>query len=101
MSAKYPATESYRRPLNEQPLAPRAQPKRRRAGAFSAARRHAGRICAAEPRRRASCSRAAGHRAAHAPQPPEPQRSNADDLFPDHKRDEQFEIPAFLRRQSN
>ena len=25
----------------------------------------------------------------------------ADDLFPDHKRDEQFEIPAFLRRQSN
>jgi hypothetical protein len=31
---------------------------------------------------------------------PEPQRNN-DDLFPDHKRDEQFEIPAFLRRQSN
>jgi cell division protein FtsZ len=26
---------------------------------------------------------------------------NAADLFPDHKRDEQFEIPAFLRRQSN
>ena len=24
-----------------------------------------------------------------------------DDLFPDHKRDEQFEIPAFLRRQQN
>ncbi len=24
-----------------------------------------------------------------------------DDLFPDHKRDEQFEIPAFLRRQTN
>jgi cell division protein FtsZ len=38
------------------------------------------------------------------PQPqteaPRPQ-SLADDLFPDHKRDEQFEIPAFLRRQSN
>ena len=29
------------------------------------------------------------------------ERNNADDLFPDHKRDEQFEIPAFLRRQSN
>ena len=28
-------------------------------------------------------------------------QSLADDLFPDHKRDEQFEIPAFLRRQSN
>jgi hypothetical protein len=25
----------------------------------------------------------------------------ADDLFPDHKRDEQFEIPAFLRRQTS
>jgi cell division protein FtsZ len=24
-----------------------------------------------------------------------------DDLFPDHKRDDQFEIPAFLRRQTN
>src|SRR5262249_55065746 len=36
-----------------------------------------------------------------APQPQEMPRGNADDLFPDHKRDEQFEIPAFLRRQSN
>ena len=25
----------------------------------------------------------------------------ADDLFPEHKKDEQFEIPAFLRRQTN
>jgi cell division protein FtsZ len=36
-------------------------------------------------------------------QPSEQQRqqTDANDLFPDHKRDEQFEIPAFLRRQSN
>ena len=34
---------------------------------------------------------------AEAPRP----ASLAEDLFPDHKRDEQFEIPAFLRRQSN
>jgi hypothetical protein len=27
--------------------------------------------------------------------------SQPDDLFPDHKRDDQFEIPAFLRRQTN
>jgi len=33
--------------------------------------------------------------------PADAPKSNADDLFPDHKRDEQFEIPAFLRRQSN
>ena len=32
---------------------------------------------------------------------PRPPQNLADDLFPDHKRDEQFEIPAFLRRQSN
>ena len=40
---------------------------------------------------------------ARAQQPAEQQRAAADatDLFPDHKRDEQFEIPAFLRRQSN
>jgi cell division protein FtsZ len=28
-------------------------------------------------------------------------QSVADDLFPDHKKDDQFEIPAFLRRQTN
>ena len=46
----------------------------------------------------------AAPRATAQPMPPMPQpveRNNADDLFPDHKRDEQFEIPAFLRRQSN
>jgi cell division protein FtsZ len=35
------------------------------------------------------------------PQRPAPQQQAADDLFPDHKRDDQFEIPAFLRRQTN
>ena len=30
-----------------------------------------------------------------------PDAPRGDDLFPDHKRDEQFEIPAFLRRQSS
>jgi hypothetical protein len=34
-------------------------------------------------------------RASNAPQ------ANADDLFPDFKKDDQFEIPAFLRRQTN
>ncbi|HTW34649.1 MAG TPA: cell division protein FtsZ [Rhizomicrobium sp.] len=34
---------------------------------------------------------------------PEPQRGadTGDDLFPEHKKDDQFEIPAFLRRQTN
>ncbi|HEY5346915.1 MAG TPA: cell division protein FtsZ [Rhizomicrobium sp.] len=35
------------------------------------------------------------------PQQAAAQAPNADDLFPDHNRDEQFEIPAFLRRQSS
>ncbi|HSM95894.1 MAG TPA: cell division protein FtsZ [Rhizomicrobium sp.] len=34
------------------------------------------------------------------PRQPAPQ-SNADDLFPESKKDDQFEIPAFLRRQQN
>ena len=33
--------------------------------------------------------------------PRNPQQTVADDLFPDHKKDDQFEIPAFLRRQTN
>jgi cell division protein FtsZ len=37
--------------------------------------------------------------------PSEPQRtaqqSAEDDLFPEHRKDDQFEIPAFLRRQTN
>jgi cell division protein FtsZ len=31
----------------------------------------------------------------------QPQQNSAEDLFPDHKKDDQFEIPAFLRRQTN
>jgi cell division protein FtsZ len=30
-----------------------------------------------------------------------PAQTSAEDLFPDHKKDDQFEIPAFLRRQQN
>jgi len=34
-------------------------------------------------------------------QQPQQTQPQDDDLFPDHKRDDQFEIPAFLRRQTN
>ena len=97
MSAKYPATEN-RRPLNEQPLVPHAPAEKKAGWSIFGRKKHAADMRnepAAEPR-------AAAPRAIAQPMPqPEPQRSNADDLFPDHKRDEQFEIPAFLRRQSN
>ncbi|MEJ0041981.1 MAG: hypothetical protein WDM81_07100 [Rhizomicrobium sp.] len=49
------------------------------------------------PAPRATAQPIARPQAAEAPKP----TTLADDLFPDHKRDEQFEIPAFLRRQSN
>jgi cell division protein FtsZ len=32
---------------------------------------------------------------------PAPAANTAEDLFPDHQKDDQFEIPAFLRRQTN
>jgi cell division protein FtsZ len=35
------------------------------------------------------------------PRPAQPQQTSGDDLFPDHNRDDQFEIPAFLRRQQS
>ena len=35
------------------------------------------------------------------PRPAQTPQNVADDLFPDHKKDDQFEIPAFLRRQTN
>ena len=39
-------------------------------------------------------------RAAEVARAPAPQ-TDASDLFPEHKKDDQFEIPAFLRRQQN
>ena len=42
-----------------------------------------------------------GSRAEGDPQRPQQAGQQPDDLFPDHKRDDQFEIPAFLRRQSS
>ena len=51
------------------------------------------------PAPRATAQPMARPPAAEAPRPA-PQNL-ADDLFPEHKHDEQFEIPAFLRRQSN
>jgi cell division protein FtsZ len=105
-SARYPATE-VRRPLNEQPLAPRAEPEKKAGWSIFGRKKAPADIRAEalsdsrgpEPRA-AAAPRATAQPMAPMPQP-EPQRSNGDDLFPDHKRDEQFEIPAFLRRQSN
>ena len=102
--ARYPATESYR-PLDQQPLAPKpaAQAEKKAGWGFFGKKKTAPDM-RAEP---APEPRAAAAPRATAQQMPQPQMTptvspnGADDLFPDHKRDEQFEIPAFLRRQSN
>ena len=89
-------------PRMEPVRAPAPEPEKRLFGLF-------GRKKKDEPRQEPMLQRpapAASPRAAAQPlarpsgETPRPQ-TLADDLFPDHKRDEQFEIPAFLRRQSN
>ncbi len=120
MAVKYPAVESHR-PLAEQPLAPKPAPQKKSGWGFFGRKAAPKSDMRAEPRDDAKAAarvvlRAEGPRPApKAPAPaPVPGRATAqpmqrmeplpptgDDLFPDHKRDEQFEIPAFLRRQSN
>ncbi len=104
---KYAVTESYR-PVNEQPFATKPKEEKKGWGFFG--RKKAAPDMRAEPmvEQRAPEPRAAAPRATAQTMPPMPQpeqaealRGKDDDLFPDHKRDEQFEIPAFLRRQSN
>jgi len=104
-SVRYPATESYR-PLEQQPKASRPAEKKSGGWGFFGRKKGAPDLRAeplAEPR--ASAMDRPAPRATAQPLPQAPQgeapRNHADDLFPDHKRDEQFEIPAFLRRQSN
>jgi cell division protein FtsZ len=118
-AARYPATESYR-PLDQQPLSPArqaAQPKKRGWGFFGRSKpqddmrsepmaEHPAPI----PQPRATAQTMSRPAPVEQPVPAQQQAGQqqggqqqgpADDLFPDHRRDEQFEIPAFLRRQAN
>jgi cell division protein FtsZ len=104
-ATRYPVTETYR-PLEQQPLAQPAAEKKSSWGFFG--RKKAAPDMRAEPapepRVAATSERMPAQRATAQTMPasqPLPDAARADDLFPDHKRDEQFEIPAFLRRQSN
>jgi cell division protein FtsZ len=97
---KYPATETYR-PLEQQPMAQAPAAEKKGGWGFFGRKKTPDLRAepAPEPRMAAPVQRAT---ATPMPQPQsEAPRAKDDDLFPDHKRDEQFEIPAFLRRQSN
>jgi cell division protein FtsZ len=99
MSVKYPATETYR-PLAQQPLA--REPEKKGWGFFGRKKAPDMRAePAPEPRMAPTSNQGAPRATAQTMPQPEMPKSNGEDLFPDHKRDEQFEIPAFLRRQSN
>jgi cell division protein FtsZ len=106
-AVRYPTVET-RRPLEQQPMASgHVEPPKKGWSIFG--RKKTAADIRAEPMPevpRAPMPRATAQVMPQQPmpqqvQPQEMPRSNADDLFPDHKRDEQFEIPAFLRRQSN
>ncbi|MEI9994935.1 MAG: cell division protein FtsZ [Rhizomicrobium sp.] len=86
-------------PMRPQPIAP--EPEKKLFGLFGRKKKDEPRI---EPLQQRPAPRATAQPiVARQPQQDAPKAapSLADDLFPDHKRDEQFEIPAFLRRQSN
>jgi cell division protein FtsZ len=79
--------------------APQPEPERRGWGLFGRKKKDEPRL---EPVQQRTAPRATAQpMAPRAQAPAQPSQNLADDLFPEHKRDEQFEIPAFLRRQSN
>jgi cell division protein FtsZ len=99
-----PAVVRPHQPVRIQQPAPQPEPERR--GWFL--RKKPKEDLRVEPapapvQRAAIPPRASAQVMTRSPSPAEPlrQAQTGDDLFPDHKRDEQFEIPAFLRRQSN
>ena len=98
-AVRYPATESYR-PLEQQPLAQRPRVEKKAGWSLFGRKKPAPSDMRAEPlaaeRPRATAT-PMQRPVAQEPVAPPP----GEDLFPDHGTDEQFEIPAFLRRQSN
>ena len=104
LEEKYPVTVTVR-PLSQQrhePLrAPVAEPERRLFGLLG--RRRKEEVSdpmprpAVQPRATAQVVRSQAETQRMQAEP----EAQPEDLFPDHARDEQFEIPAFLRRQTN
>jgi cell division protein FtsZ len=92
-STHYPATEIHRSRA-EMPLAPKHEEKRSGWGFF-------GRKKPAHDLRKEPFEAPHPQPAGSVPPAAEPAPPSSEDLFSEHNQDEQFEIPAFLRRQSN
>ena len=102
---KYPVTVTVRPiPTRAEPArTPMAEPERKSRGFFGAWRKKEEssdpmpRPVVQQARPTAQIVRSSQEPAQGPSEPPSP----PEDLFPDHQRDESFEIPAFLRRQTN
>ena len=110
MEEAAPAAEPTRvHPLPTAPVRPMTEPEARprRFGLFGMRREKKQEAMRAEPQMNAAQpaeSRATVQvmtRNASAQRTTPAMQANADDLFPDFKKEDQFEIPAFLRRQTN
>jgi len=92
----YPATETVRSTA-QMPLAPQKRAEAEKKGwGFFGRKKNPAPDLRAEPVMPRPAPRPAAAPAEGQAAPP-----SGEDLFPEHSRDEQFEIPAFLRRQSN
>jgi cell division protein FtsZ len=105
MEEKYPVTVTVR-PVQQRTEMRAAEPEERRLFGFLGRKKVKEEVRIDPPQRSLVSPRAASQVVQRQPeparQPPQAtQPPQPDDLFPDHKRDEQFEIPAFLRRQTN
>jgi cell division protein FtsZ len=103
-SAEMPVRPAPRPEPVRMPIA-QPEPERRFLGLFGRKKKDEPRLDATtrppQPRPAAQPMARPPVAAAEPVRPQQQPQNSADDLFPDHKRDEQFEIPAFLRRQTN
>jgi cell division protein FtsZ len=83
-----------------QRYAPEPEQPKRRFGLFGSRKEKAPEI-RQEPSRAAPRATTQVMGRSEQPRQQPAQQSNADDLFPESRKDDQFEIPAFLRRQQN
>jgi cell division protein FtsZ len=94
-TGRYTAADAY--PSRDQEPVIRPAPERKSGWSLFGRKKASPSDMRAEPRP----ERRATAQPMQRPAAPEPTAQSGEDLFPDHTQDDQFDIPAFLRRQSN